>query len=452
MMLQLVGKDLRILGRSRLLVVTLILYPALVALLIGLALSRAPEKPKIAVVDMIPRDVPVTTLAGSTVDPAAVADQLVKNLDAVRVPSRAAAVKLVEDGEVLAAIILPDDINDRLSATINLFGGTPPEIEVLYNGADPVKAKFVKAVVDARVADANLALSNRLTEVVASYVTKLVSGGRFTFGPISIDVLGLRESKKRIDTALRELPPGSRVRTRLAGVSEFAGLAFDNLDGSAKNIVSAVSQPLRVNTTSVDGRDTPLETFAVATAAIVSLMLVALMLGAALLALERTEHTYARLVRGLVRPEALVGSKLLLAGALGAAVAFALLGVVSAFVPLDWAFADRWLLALGLGGLAFAALGVALAVLARDVETATLLAFALALPLAFMALVPENAVSAGLYDVIRVISAAFPFRPALDGLQRGLEGEPLAGPALHLAGLAAVYAVAARLGLRRLRT
>ncbi len=451
-MMLIVGKDLRILGRSRLLVVTLILYPALVALLIGLALSRAPERPKIAIVDQIPRDVPVTTLAGKTVDPAAVAERLARNLDAVRVDTRAQAAQLVRDGDVLAAIILPDDINDRLSETINLFGGTPPEIEVLSNGSDPVKARYVRSVVDARVADANLAISATLTEVVASYVSKLLTGGKLTFGPISTDVLGLQESKRRIDTALGKLPPGSRIRSQLVGVSEFAGLAVDNLQGSADDVVSAVSQPLRVKQTSVDGRDTPLETFAVATAAVVSLMLVSLMLGAALLALERTEHTYARLVRGLVRPESLVGAKLVLAGGLGAAVGLALLGVVSLFVPLDWSFADHWLAALALGGLAFAALGVALAVVARDVETATLLAFALALPLAFLALVPQNAVSAGLYDVIRVISAAFPFKPALDALQRGLDGQPLAGPSLHLAGLAVAYGVAARLGLRRLRT
>lgn len=448
---RLIGKDLRILGRSRLLVLTLILYPALVALLIGLALSRAPEKPKIAVVDLIPRDVPVTTLAGSTVDPGAVADKLVANLDAVRVGSRAEAAKMVEDGDVLAAIILPDDINDRLSATINLFGGTPPEVEVLVNGSDPVKARYVESVVKARIADANLAISTTLTQVVASYVTKLLKGGNFSFGPISIDVLGLAESKRRIDTALRELPPGSRTKARLAEVGEFAQLALDNLDGSARNIVSAVSQPLQVKQTNVDGRNTPLETFAVATAAIVSLMLVSLMLGAALLALERTENTYSRLVRGLIRPEELVGSKLVLAGALGGLVAFALLGIVSIFVPLEWKYASSWLLALGLGGLAFGGLGVALAVLAREVETATLLAFALALPLAFLALVPENAVSAGLYDVISVVSAAFPFKPALDGLQRGLEGVELTGPALHLAALAIAYAAVARLGISRLR-
>jgi ABC-2 type transport system permease protein len=451
-MFRLIGKDLRILSRSRLLVLTLILYPALVALLIGLALSRPPEQPKIAIVNNIPRDVPVTTLAGSTIDPAAVGDALAKNLDAVPVATRAEAAKLVKDGDVLAAVILPDDINDRLSATINLFGGTPPEIEVLVNGSDPVKARYVKSVVDARIADANLAISTKLTKVVASYLTKLLKGGAFTFGPIHIDVLGLQESRKRINEAVRRLPQGSAERKRLQAVAEFAGLAVDNLDGSANGIVSAVSQPLVAKTTSVDGRNTPLATFAVATAAVISLMLVSLMLGAALLALERTEHTYARLVRGLIRPEELVGSKLLLAGGLGAVVAFALLGIVSLFVPLDWGSAQSWLLALLLGGAAFAALGIALAVLARDVETATLLAFALALPLAFLALVPQNAVSAGLYDVIRVISACFPFKPALDGLQRGLDGAKLAGPALHLLALTVVYAVAARLGLRRLRT
>ena len=147
----------------------------------------------------------------------------------------------------------------------------------------------------------------------------------------------------------------------------------------------------------------------------------------------------------------MIGVWVALAGGLGAVVAFTLLGIVSIFVELDWGSADRWILALVLGGLAFAALGVALAVLARDVETATLLAFALALPLAFLALVPQNAVSAGLYDVITVVSAAFPFKPALDALQDGLDGVASTGPALHLAALAIVYAAAARLGLRRLR-
>ena len=51
----LAGKDLRILGRSPLLVATLILYPAIVALLIGLSLSRGPDKPRVAIVNETPK-------------------------------------------------------------------------------------------------------------------------------------------------------------------------------------------------------------------------------------------------------------------------------------------------------------------------------------------------------------------------------------------------------------
>ena len=49
-------KDLRILGRSPLLVATLILYPAIVALLIGLSLSRGPDKPRVAIVNEVPTE------------------------------------------------------------------------------------------------------------------------------------------------------------------------------------------------------------------------------------------------------------------------------------------------------------------------------------------------------------------------------------------------------------
>ena len=43
-------KDLQILRRSPLLVALLVLYPVVVAVLIGLALSRGPERPKVAFV------------------------------------------------------------------------------------------------------------------------------------------------------------------------------------------------------------------------------------------------------------------------------------------------------------------------------------------------------------------------------------------------------------------
>jgi ABC-2 type transport system permease protein len=108
-----------------------------------------------------------------------------------------------------------------------------------------------------------------------------------------------------------------------------------------------------------------------------------------------------------------------------------------------------WLLALGAGALGFAALGVAVGALAREVRAASLLALLLALPLAFLALVPSGSVSPGLYDVVNVISGAFPFKPALRALDGAISGGALALPLLHLLGLAAAYAVLSRVALRR---
>ena len=58
-------------------------------------------------------------------------------------------------------------------------------------------------------------------------------------------------------------------------------------------------------------------------------------------------------------------------------------------------------------------MGTAIGALAREVAAASLLAFALLLPVAFLALVPSGVVSTALYDVARAVSAVFPFRPTV---------------------------------------
>jgi ABC-type Na+ efflux pump permease subunit len=109
-----------------------------------------------------------------------------------------------------------------------------------------------------------------------------------------------------------------------------------------------------------------------------------------------------------------------------------------------------WVAALAAGALAFAALGLAIGAVAQEVRAASLLAFMLALPLAFLALVPSGAVAPALYDVIRAVSAAFPFKPALDALDAALnDSGGLLGPLAHLALLFAAFGVLSRLALRR---
>ena len=89
----------------------------------------------------------------------------------------------------------------------------------------------------------------------------------------------------------------------------------------------------------------------------------------------------------------------------------------------------------------------------REVRAASLLAFMLSLPLAFLALVPSGAVSPALYDVIRAVSALFPFKPTLDALDAALNNSGgLGAPLLHLAVLAVAFGALSRFGLRRFAT
>jgi ABC-type transport system involved in cytochrome c biogenesis permease component len=184
---------------------------------------------------------------------------------------------------------------------------------------------------------------------------------------------------------------------------------------------------------------------------IVSLMFVTLLLAASMLALERSENAYSRLVRGLVSPLRLLSEKVTLSAACAGAVTLVMAMFVSLFVHLEWARFELWVLALALGGLAFGALGVMIGGLAREVSTASLMAFLLSLPIAFAALVPASAVSGTLKSVLDGVSFVFPFRAALQAASNAFSATTpeIWGPLLHLALLALAFASLARLAMRR---
>ena len=73
------------------------------------------------------------------------------------------------------------------------------------------------------------------------------------------------------------------------------------------------------------------------------------------------------------------------------------------------------------------------------------------LPIAYISLVPSGTVSPGVFDVIEVDRALFPFDPALDAMQGALDaaGPDIWLPLVHLAAIVAAYGLLARLALRR---
>jgi ABC-type transport system involved in cytochrome c biogenesis permease component len=440
----LLAKDLRILSRSPLLLALLVVYPLLVAALIGLSLSRSPDKPRIAFVNEVPAGQDFS-IGGQNFDFSFTERRLREHAEPVRAQSRAAAERMVRDGDVLAALIVPSDTVQKLDSGLD-----PPQLEVLVNEQDPLRARVVDDAIDAAVADANRRVSRALTRTTIRYLNLLLDGGQVSVLGREFTVLGLRRIGAAVEAARNRLPRGSPERRALDQVLTFNRLARENFGLSTKALTS-ISQPIRVAKTTVEGKRVPLTTFAAAVAVAVSLMFVTVLLAAGSLALEREQNAFTRLVHGLVSRTALLAEKVTFAVVGSVPLTLLMLLAVSIFVPVEWDRFHLWLLAAVLGAAAFAAMGTLVGALAREVQTASLLAFTLLLPVAFLALVPEGVLNSTVYDLTRVVSALFPFDPTLDAATSALYGDDaILGPLAHLAALAVAYAAAARVAVSRL--
>ncbi len=440
-------KDLQIMRRSPLITALLVVYPIAIAVLIGFALSRGPATPKVAFLDQVADDSPVS-IGGQQFDIEGAKDELCARVECVEVSDREQAERMVKSGDVLGAIILPPDLLDRLRS----LGGLDPQsptIEVLVNEEDPIKGGLVDDRISALLANANLRIAQQVSNVAAQYLQVILAGGGLPFLD-DAQVLGLQRSADILTRVRDSLPANDPQREQLGQVIDFANLAIDNLD-AAPALLGSVSQPIKVDKQIVDGGSPDLDSFAIAAAATVTLMFVTVLLVAGSLALEREENVFARLTRGLVGRTALLGEKLLLGIAASLAVTILMLVVITPFVSLDWGRFPVWLVAIAAGGAGFAAFGAAIGAATKEVRAASLVAFMVSLPIAFLSLVPSGTVSATLFDVIDIIAALFPFDPTLRAIGGALDAS---GPGVvvaiaHLLGLTAAYALIARLAIRR---
>ena len=441
-------KDLQVLRRSPLVTALLVIYPIVIAVLIGFALSRGPSDPRVAFVNEIPENEEFSFGEGE-LDKDTAKERLCARVECVDAASRAEAERMVSDGDVLAALIVPADLIDKLRSLTTL-NPEQPTVEVLVNEDDPLKAQLVDDRIQALITEANLIVSQQIGEQASVYLDALVKGGTFQIPLVgdTIEILGLERSADVLD-ALRPAVP-SKLQPQLDQVIRFARLAEENLD-VALPLLGAVAQPIEVDKQVVDGGAPSLDAFAIAVAATVTLMFVTVLLVAGALALEREENAFPRLTRNLLSRNALLAEKVVLGIAVSLVVTLVMLAGLEVFVDLDWARVPVWIPAIVAGGAGFAAFGAAIGAAAREVRASSLIAFMVSLPVAFLSLVPSGTVSGFAYDLIQVVAAIFPFDPALRAFEGALESD---GPSIwaalgHLALLVAAYFALARVALRR---
>jgi ABC-2 type transport system permease protein len=440
-------KDLQILRRSPLQAFLLVAYPILIAVLVGFAISRSPEKPRVAFLNEVPAQSRVSV--GTTELPKiGVSDRICERVECVHVKDHAEAVEEVSSGDVLAALILPADLVDNINSLSTPVPRTP-EVEVIVNEEDPVKARLVNDRINSLLTQANLVIARRIAHEGGKFVGLVVHGGQFTVLGQAIQILGLGTTTRILHAVRTALPPGA-LRQSLDQVLRFTALTKSNL-GTAATLLTRISQPIAVDKQVVNTSTPPLEIFAIAVAATFTLAFVTVLLVAGSLALEREENAFPRLTRGLVSRSALLTEKVALGVAVGLVVTLLMLAGLAIFVPLHWGRIGLWLLAIVAGGAALGTAGAALGAAAREVRAVSLLAFMVTLPVAFLSLIPSGTVGPGLYNVIKVIAAVFPFKPALQAMTAALDpgGPSIGGALLHLGILILAYGLLARLALRR---
>lgn len=453
MIAALLAKDLRVLRRSPALLGLIVLYPLLVAVGLGLALTREPQPPKIAVVNLLPPGADGTvTIGGQKISINDLQQSIAGgDVQSINLSTREAAVDQIEAGEIDGALVIPANAASRLRATLESGGVlSGPELEVLYRSSGPLDGTLVRAVVASRLRTAERALAGEIVRVAGGFLQILRDGGTLEILGAKISVIGLQAAEILVSDGAKAVPESKR--NGLEQTAKFARLARENL-ATADSILRTIAQPLAVKETAIgEGKDRTLSGFAVGVAAALSVMLVALTLGAGLLAGEREEGTLRRLLRGGRGAWQVVSAKTLGAGLVAGASGLLLLVGVAIFGATPWSGAPWWIPASLLGGLAFAALGVLLGAVLRDARAATLAAILLAVPVAVIALIPDQAIGGAAAGALDAVSAVLPFAPARAQLDAAVAADAAWGSAAQLVAQLAAYVGLAGLLVRRART
>lgn len=400
----LLTKDLRLLVRGRGLLAVLIGYPLVVAALVTIALQTGERRPVIAFVNMDTsnRTVRVGDQRLGVPDYEA---RLAQEVEVKRLDSRDAAAAL-EAGRVSAVVTLPQGFIRDLQSGIR-----SPEIGLQVSRRSPIEAQSISRRLESAVFRLNQELAGTYVKQTLELVRIIVEGGDVAVFSRSGSVLGLERSEvivRQLQATL--VGQGERLLAgRLDPLLHFIVEAGVNLD-LANAAATAISRPITLAVPAVPAGREPLSAFGFAGALLVSLALVGVLLAAAALSAEREDNTLVRLRRGLIRPEALVGEKVVFASVVSAAIGVILLAVVAVGTSLA---VDRWALwipTLVAAGAAFGGFGVLVGAAARETRGALLAALMLALPLIFLGLFTESRTASAISEVV-------PFGPAFRAFQ-----------------------------------
>lgn len=438
--LLLAAKDVRMLARTRALLLLLLLYPLAVAAIVGgVLLQQGP--PSIAYVneDASGDSVEIGDREFSVSEYVQRAES--NGVDVIEM-ERDEAERALDDGQVAGILVIPQGTVAKLQTQLS---GADLRFIVGDNPLGSVVAQRMRGV----IYNINLAISDALVETNREYLETLVTGGDVVVSGEEFDLYGLAPIEGDLREArdeLEEAGADEELIERLDRAIEFANDAGTAI-GLADNALEAAAAPVRLDVERTEGKSPLLTAQALGFALAVSIAFVCVVLVGASLAAEKDEAVLGRLLRGLAAPWQVLAGKLLLGALLAITFCSGLFVAFAVLEPQAWTRLPLLLLAVTVASLACSAIGAFIAVLVRDARTATLVGILLILPLAPLALV-------GTEGPVAWIENALPVAPSRDLFNAVLfETDPwgtVAERGLQLLAIALVPGALAARGLRRL--
>lgn len=433
----LLAKDARLLLRNRALLAALLLYPFLLALVLGAAFQEAPARLDLAVVDGDPGG--RLDMGGETLGTQDLLDAAGAFARVQRASDEEAALALLRRGEVDAVLLIPDNFLRDLSTL-----GTNATLRLVVDESDPVRASVARNAVEGAVdAFVESVVQKKISEV-QGLLDLTIEGGTTRVVFFDVHVLGIRESRARLQEVLATLDSASAEAGKLRDVISFLDFA-ESMLGNSQVYLTTTAMPATMQTSGLGAQDVKLSSIALPGALALGVFWTGALAASVLAARERETGAMRRLAAA-PRARALQAlSKALVAVAAALAPAAVLLAL--AFVVLDAQVAS-WpmtLLVLLLASLAAAALGSLAAGLARATSGAALLVVLALLPMLLLG---------GLFYPIaympapaRAVASLLPVTLATDALRGAMiRASPLVETLPALAGLAAFALVVGAAG------
>jgi ABC-type Na+ efflux pump permease subunit len=443
----LLAKDLRTLVRSPALLVALVLYPILIAILVGLVARFAADRPRVGFVDL--DEIPETlVVGGQRFDVSEVIDQVETEVDLVPL-SEEEAERQLRTGDIVAVIVVPRGFVSRLRS---LSRQPTLTLRITRGGL----AGRVERQTEALVYNLNRRLQDAYITANLEYVRLIREGGSGNFLGNEFSIVGLEGAQEILANIDRESNDPD-VQADVRELETFVSEALLALEQSGETL-RATANPIALALDDEGRRSWLLSAQVQAYAIALTIALLSILVAAAGIAAERDENVLGRLTRGLVRLGELVAEKIALVVVIALALGLTLSAVLGLAVELGgsgtfqpWGRLPLLGIAVALAAAAFGAFGVLLGVIAKETRAAALVALLVALPVILLGLLPEVAVAPAAW-----VSKAFPFTHTVRLFESTLyDAAPwstFGREAAWLLGLCAAFGLAARAGMRRLLT